>query len=700
MLSLILLTAAVLAAPPMYTCTDGGSCRAAALGEGGVDLETCQRVCLKDGFACFNHQCVPQAGGVNKSTCASICEPEDAVLWAPTRTLLFNGTSEMRSNPERGFRHEIHPNIKGPHDVNTTAPSGTVSAANLAELGTFNLTVAQLYYYLPCEGDPCNETLPAEVIEGVATTLKALRSVGVKALWRFAYDQCDTGDGDTGTHNYTATTILAHIAQLKDIFLAHIDAVYVLQAGFVGCWGEWHGAKIMLNPFGPGRAGVQQMLQAELFDLLPPDRKIMLRYPAAKFDSVLHRDCAQTVPANTACGGFGGLVPSGELPPPDPSMAFGVATAANFKDNTAAARLGYDNDFFMCDQTGGGTWVGGAQHDGDVPRTSRVLQNGQLDPRDGKNGQIPVVASYGDPVFNSAHGPMLGPGYSYEKAESPFVPMDAEMGWLVGLKEAQSSSSSPSSSSSSTHTDHPNTRWPRKVPAETAAWRLREMHYSTMSLVHGYSHLDGLNKTTHLPNNNETIDSWMQHKLNITLASRDFRLPIAPVYANAGKSGYQYIRDHLGYRLELRSAALPEQLTPTTGGASTSFVFSAALLNWGFAAPISPRPVMLVLLAANNSIVWRSASLADPRDFQPFVPGDPTYLPALHRITARVEIPAAVVRGLAGASLLRFGLFMPDMRMAAAVAAGVGADYCVRLANDGVDWVNGVNVLAAVKVVV
>ena len=129
-------------------------------------------------------------------------------------------------------------------------------------------------------------------------------------------------------------------------------------------------------------------------------------------------------------------------------------------------------------------------------------------------------------------------------------------------------------------------------------------------------------------------------------------------------------------------------------------MFSAALLNWGFAAPISPRLVMLVLLAANNSIVWRSASLADPRDFQPFVPGDPTYLPQLHRIAARVEIPAAVVCGLAGASLLRFGLFMPDMRMAAAVAAGVGADYCVRLANDGVDWVNGVNVLAAVKVVV
>ena len=551
------------------------------------------------------------------------------------------------------------------------------------------MTVAQLYYYLPCDGDPCNETLPAEVIAGVATTLTALRSVGAKALWRFAYDGCDSGP--IGTHNYTASTVVAHIAQLKVVFMANIDAVYALQAGFVGCWGEWHGAKLMSDPFGPGRAGIQRVLHAELFDLLPPDRKITMRYPSAKFDAVLRRDCPQIAPtganghrSNLGCGGYATGAPTGLEPPPNPAMAFGIATATNFKENTAVARLGYDNDYFMCDQIGGGTWVGGAQHDGDVPRTSRVLPNGQPDPRDGPNGQIPLIDSLGDPIFNSAHGPMLGPGYAYEKAESPFVPMDAEMGWLVGLKPEPDNVNS--------------TRWPLKVPAETAAWRLRELHYSTMSLVHGYSHLDGNGKgKVPRPNNNETIDSWMQHELNVTLASRDFRLPIAPVYASAGRSGYEYIRDHLGYRLELRSAALPEQLTPDLGGASASFAFSMALINWGFAAPVSPRPVLLVLLAANDSIVWRSLPLADPRDWQPFVPGDPTFMPQLHRIAAQIDIPAATLRAAAGESL-RFGLYMPDMRMSTAVAAGRSADYCVRLANDGVGWMNGVNVLATVNV--
>lgn len=43
----------------------------------------------------------------------------------------------MRSNPERGFRHELHPDT-----------SGTLSPLQLSQLSAFNLTVAQTYWYL------------------------------------------------------------------------------------------------------------------------------------------------------------------------------------------------------------------------------------------------------------------------------------------------------------------------------------------------------------------------------------------------------------------------------------------------------------------------------------------------------------------------------------------------------------------------
>ena len=191
----------------------------------------------------------------------------------------------------------------------------------------------------------------------------------------------------------------------------------------------------------------------------------------------------------------------------------------------------------------------------------------------------------------------------------------------------------------------------------------------------------------------------MRTPLNVTLASRDFRLPLSPEYASAARSGYEYIRDHLGYRIELRSARLPQQLS-VHDSRDLEFVFEAALVNWGFAAPDSPRPVQLVLLATNGTIVWSSATLADPRDWQPYTPGDPTFLPLLHRLRDTVSIPASALQCEVGSCVFEFGLYLPDMRQKEALAAGlldVGA-YCIQLANSNMPWVQGINMLAKVQV--
>ena len=69
-----------------------------------------------------------------------------------------------------------------------------------------------------------------------------LRAAGAKALWRFAYDRAMPGE-----HYYTAETILGHIAQLRAPFSKQYDALYVLQAGFIGSWGEWHSSQTNLH---------------------------------------------------------------------------------------------------------------------------------------------------------------------------------------------------------------------------------------------------------------------------------------------------------------------------------------------------------------------------------------------------------------------------------------------------------------------
>merc|ERR1712070_144291 len=114
---------------------------------------------------------------------------------------------------------------------------------------------------------------------------------------------------------------------------------------------------------------------------------------------------------------------------------------------------------------------------------------------------------------------------------------------------------------------------------------------------------------------------------------RRSRLPLSDAYSASPHTGYEYIRDHLGYRLELQAASFPTAVSAAPGKA---FIldFSAQLVNFGFAAPINPRPVWLVLLSANNSsMVYKSQdSIADPRDWQPFMPGDPTFTPLVHTL--------------------------------------------------------------------
>ena len=157
------------------------------------------------------------------------------------------------------------------------------------------------------------------------------------------------------------------------------------------------------------------------------------------------------------------------------------------------------------------------------------------------------------------------------------------------------------------------------------------------------------------------------------------KLPISPYYAATNHSGYDYIRDHLGYRLELHTAAWPDSLIVTTGAA---LEFTATLRNWGFAAPINPRPVYLVVLSDDLSkIIWRSDTLADPREWQPHTPGDPFYTPLRHIIKGAAHVNATDVPCGGGAKecSLPLGLFMPDMRSALFGAAGSAAAYCVRL---------------------
>ena len=75
-----------------------------------------------------------------------------------------------------------------------------------------------------------------------------------------------------GTHAYTPDTILGHIDQLESVVADNLDALYVLQAGFIGSWGEWHSSKMNIHT---NASAVSRIVEAELYTLLPAGKAII-----------------------------------------------------------------------------------------------------------------------------------------------------------------------------------------------------------------------------------------------------------------------------------------------------------------------------------------------------------------------------------------------------------------------------------------
>lgn len=186
---------------------------------------------------------------------------------------------------------------------------------------------------------------------------------------------------------------------------------------------------------------------------------------------------------------------------------------------------------------------------------------------------------------------------------------------------------------------------------------------------------------------NKSLNVWTQTPLNVDFV-RANRMPITDAYAAAAltehKTVYHYIRDHLGYRLELHSVDIEvdadlgidgsdsdgapaiatdangdaRQMQATAASATPTLSVTLRLNNRGFSAPINRRSMEFVLIKVNNGaggaggasftgnptgtigdVVWSgrptnaaTGKEADWRDWQPHTPGDPLFVQCNHTI--------------------------------------------------------------------
>ena len=111
-----------------------------------------------------------------------------------------------------------------------------------------------------------------------------MRTAGLKAISRFAYNFPQGGSYPYQDPDATRQQVLAHIAQLEPVLRKNADVIAYLEIGFVGAWGEWHSSTNKLVDPEPNskindasRAIVNCLLEA-----LPQERMVAMRYPRYK----------------------------------------------------------------------------------------------------------------------------------------------------------------------------------------------------------------------------------------------------------------------------------------------------------------------------------------------------------------------------------------------------------------------------------
>lgn len=119
--------------------------------------------------------------------------------------------------------------------------------------------------------------------------------------------------------------------------------------------------------------------------------------------------------------------------------------------------------------------------------------------------------------------------------------------------------------------------------------RFSQQHYTTFSLVHGHSLLNPGGVPW-------TIDAWKVTPV-IPEELAFYKVDFDPAYFKdvPYRTAYEFIRDHLGYRLSLKSAELPE-------ADGRSGKLRLVLHNYGFAAPVNPREPVIVVVSAAGAV--------------------------------------------------------------------------------------------------
>ncbi len=168
-------------------------------------------------------------------------------------------------NPERGAYH--------PHELHfrKDVPPKPHTVDDLTSARGWNCTLTYLGLYFM---DYMYEDLPESVLKTVREEFENVRKAGTKLVLRHAY----SWNSNVGEQEPPVGWILRHIKQMKPLLQEYADIIYVVQAGFIGTYGEW---AFRSNVKGDVE---DRMVVDALLDALPVSRQVAIRTPKHVMD--------------------------------------------------------------------------------------------------------------------------------------------------------------------------------------------------------------------------------------------------------------------------------------------------------------------------------------------------------------------------------------------------------------------------------
>jgi len=175
-------------------------------------------------------------------------------------TVEYQSIDDAFPNPERGFYKYS--------DCNLGTGAGMLSETILKNWRANNVTLVFRYFYLK---NFRNSPLSDKALNDFDGDMAILRKSGMKCVLRFAYSS------DPKEPDAPLGTIEQHLDQLKSYLEKNADVIAVMQAGFIGSWGEWYYTTNNLN-----NSGARYRVLSKLLASLPPSRMVQVRTPAYK----------------------------------------------------------------------------------------------------------------------------------------------------------------------------------------------------------------------------------------------------------------------------------------------------------------------------------------------------------------------------------------------------------------------------------